>query len=84
MSDHNGARIVLNKLLSATTGTGDRGYDSNRFRTSLAASGIVPCILPTKNQKVPIGYDRTLYKQRSPDQDHARQAQGLTPPCDAL
>jgi transposase len=64
MSDHKGAGIVLDKLPPATTLIGDRGYDSNSFRESLVAQGIEPCIPPKKNRKLPIEYDKTLYKQR--------------------
>jgi transposase len=55
---------MLDKLPPATTLIGDRGYDSNSFRESLVAKGIAPCIPPKKNRKVPIEYDKTLYKQR--------------------
>jgi len=43
---------------------GDRGYDSNRFRTALIKRGITPCVPPTRNRKVDIPYDKTLYRQR--------------------
>ena len=42
----------------------DRGYDSDRFRDALGKRGIAPCIPPTRNRKVPLGYDKILYKQR--------------------
>ena len=64
MSDHKGARILVDKLPPAKTLIGDRGYDSNRFRKSLAEKGIEPCIPPTKNRKEQIEYDKALYKQR--------------------
>jgi len=43
---------------------GDRGYDSDDFRTALNARGIKVCIPPTKNRKQPIDYDKALYKWR--------------------
>ena len=64
MSDHKGAGIVLEKLPPAKTPIGDRGYETNRFRATLLARGIAPCIPPTKNRKETIQYDKTLYKQR--------------------
>jgi transposase len=64
MSDHEGARIVSDKLPPAKTLVGDRGYDSNRLRAALSEKGITPCIPPTKNRKETIEYDKALYKQR--------------------
>ena len=42
----------------------DRGYDSDRFRTTLTARGTMPCIPPRKNRKVQHPYDTILYRQR--------------------
>jgi transposase len=42
----------------------DRGYDANWFRQALAARGSAPCIPSKLNRKVPIEYDKTLYRQR--------------------
>ena len=64
MSDHKGARLMLDALPPASALIGDRGYDSNWFREALAEKGIEPCIPPTKNRKTPIGYDKALYRQR--------------------
>ena len=64
MSDHKGARLVVEALPSGSTLIADRGYDSNWFREALAAKDITPCIPPTKSRKVPIAYDKTLYRQR--------------------
>jgi transposase len=64
MSDHKGARLVLEALPSDATLIADRGYDSNWFREALADKDITPCIPPTKNRKVPIAYDKALYRQR--------------------
>ena len=64
MSDHTGARLLLEKLPSGSILIGDRGYDSDDFRTALNARGIKACIPPTKNRKQPIDYDKALYKWR--------------------
>jgi transposase len=64
MSDHKGARLMFGRLPKAKYLIADRGYDSDRFRTALAARGTKPCIPPRKNRKIQHPYDATLYKQR--------------------
>ena len=64
MSDHKGARFILDALPKAASLIADRGYDSNWFRTALIGKGIKPCIPPTRSRKVPIAYDKVLYRQR--------------------
>ena len=64
MSDHKGARLVLEALPAGATLIADRGYDSNWFREALADKRITPCIPPTRSRKVPIAYDKALYRQR--------------------
>lgn len=64
MSDHTGARLLIEKLPAGSTLIGDRGYDSDHFRTALNERGIKACIPPTKNRKQPIDYDKALYKRR--------------------
>ena len=64
MSDHKGARLVLDALPPATTLIADRGYDSRWFRQALKARGIEPCIPSSKSRKVPFAYDKALYRQR--------------------
>jgi transposase len=64
MSDHKGARLMLDALPDAESLTGDRGYDSNWFRNALIAKGITPCIPPKKTRKVQHDYDKALYKKR--------------------
>ena len=64
MSDHKGARIVLDALPPARTLIADRGYDSAWFREALTAKGIAPCIPSSKSRKVPYPYDKDLYRQR--------------------
>ncbi len=60
MSDHTGARLLIEKLPAGSTLIGDRGYDSDHFRTALNERGIKACIPPTKNRKQPIDYDKAL------------------------
>ena len=64
MCDHKGARLIENSLPAARLLIADRGYDSDRFRAVLQATGITPCIPPTKSRKHPIAYDMALYKTR--------------------
>jgi transposase len=64
MSGHNGAALLLPMLPQARELLGDRGYDSNWFRTALAARGVTACIPSTRSRKVPRDYDRLLYRQR--------------------
>ncbi len=64
MSDHKGARLVLDALPPAATLIADRGYDSGWFRQALTARGIEPCIPSSKSRKLPFAYDKTLYRQR--------------------
>ena len=64
MSDHKGARLILDSLPPARELIADRGYDSNWFRAALTGRGIAPCIPSTKSRKSPLPYDAALYKQR--------------------
>jgi transposase len=64
MSDHKGARLILDALPPASALIADRGYDSNWFRAALGERGCEPCIPSTKSRKTPLPYDKTLYKQR--------------------
>lgn len=64
MSDHKGARLMLDALPEAKAMIADRGYDSDWFRAALAARGTEPCIPPTKSRKKPLDYDNALYRQR--------------------
>jgi len=47
--------------LNVKTVLGDRGYDANWFRSMIEN----PCIPSQKNRKIPIVYDKELYKQRN-------------------
>ena len=64
MSDHKGARLVLDALPAASSLIADRGYDSTWFREELAARDIEPCIPSSKSRKKPYSYDKALYRQR--------------------
>ena len=64
LSDHTGARLLLPALPPARQLLGDRGYDSRAFRQALTDRSIEPCIPSTRSRKVPIPYDKTLYRQR--------------------
>lgn len=64
MSDHRGARLVLDRLPAADVLIADRGYDSNWFRNALSEKGIEPCIPSTKNRKQPIPHDTQRYRRR--------------------
>ncbi len=64
MSDHKGARLLVESLPQSKHLLGDRGYDSTWLRERLLARGIIPCIPPRKNRKLQYEYDKTLYKQR--------------------
>jgi len=64
MSDHKGARLVLDALPSANHLIADRGYDSAWFRAELEARSIQPCLPSSRSRKVPFAYDAALYRQR--------------------
>jgi hypothetical protein len=53
MSDHKGARLILDALPPAKLLLADRGYDSNWFRDALARKGCKPCIPSAKSRKIP-------------------------------
>src|SRR5580692_3129534 len=60
ISEHSGARLVIEKLPASTILIGDRGYDSDHFRAGLNERGIKARIPPAKNRKQPIDYDGAL------------------------
>jgi transposase len=64
MSDHRGARLVLDALPPASALIADRGYDSSGFRAALTEKGIEPCIPSSRSRKVLIPHDKVLYRQR--------------------
>lgn len=44
---------------------GDRGYDCDAFRATLRARGTMPVIPGKKNRRVPVEYDKYIYKERN-------------------
>ncbi|KAA8384850.1 MULTISPECIES: IS5 family transposase [Alphaproteobacteria] len=65
VSDFKGADVLLANLPEETQEIlGDRGYDSNKIRQSLADRNITACIPPKKNRKSKPPYDWHLYKKR--------------------
>ena len=64
MSDHKGAALILPSLPQAKDLLGDKGYDSNHLRQALIKRGIQPGIPSSRSRRVPIPYDKALYRQR--------------------
>lgn len=64
MSDHTGARLLLDALPCASSLVADKGYNSNWFRQALADRAIEPCIPSNRTRKQPLPYDKVLYRQR--------------------
>ncbi len=55
---------MLSSLPQAKELLGDKGYDSNHFRQALINRRIAPCIPSSRSRKLPIPYDKALYRQR--------------------
>ena len=64
MSDFGGAALMLDAPPKAKLLLGDKGYDADWFRQALIERGITPCILPKSNRKLPLAFDKTLYRSR--------------------
>jgi transposase len=64
MNDHKGAKLLFDALPPAPVLIGDKGYDSDEFRSALASKGIETCIPPRKGRKTKHTYCKTLYRQR--------------------
>jgi transposase len=64
MSDHKGAEILTRSLPETTALIADAGYDSDRFRQTLRAKGIEPYIKPRRTRRVPIPFDKAVYRFR--------------------
>jgi transposase len=64
MSDYKGAALMLDALPKTKDLLGDRGYDADWFRATLAERKITACIPSKTNRKVPIPNDAALYRQR--------------------
>ena len=77
MSDHKGARLVLDALPPARYLIADRGYDSAWFREALAPRGIEPCIPSTRSRKIPYRLRQGSLSPAPQGREPVRQAQGL-------
>jgi transposase len=64
MSDYKGAALILDALSRAKALLGDRGYDADCFRKTLAGRDIAACITSKRNRMVQIPHDAVLYGQR--------------------
>jgi len=65
VSNFRGADVLLADLPDETEEViGDRGYDSNQIRLTLAERNITACIPPKKNRKSKPPYNWHLYKKR--------------------
>jgi len=43
----------------------DKGYDADAIRDRLLKDGIKPVIPPRSHRKIPLAYDRDIYKERN-------------------
>ncbi len=43
---------------------GDKAYDGDRFRDTIAARGMIAVIPPNRSRSIAIDYDKELYKER--------------------
>ena len=64
MHDHKGAKLIFPALPQASVLIGDKGYDSDEFRNTLAAKGMQACISPRNGRKTEYACCKTLYRQR--------------------
>lgn len=62
MSDHKDVRLILEALPSGSTPIASRGYGSNWCLEALANKDVTSYVPPMKSRKVPISYDKTLYR----------------------
>jgi transposase len=63
MSDYRGAAPMLDALPNAKVLLGDRGYDADWFRATLAERNIAACIPSKSNRRVQIPHDIALYRR---------------------
>ena len=63
VSDHTGARALMNSLPAADWLLGDRGYDADWFREAPVDMGITPCIPGRKSRDETVEYDKRHYKK---------------------
>ena len=64
MSDHKGARLVLDALPPAKALIADRGYDSNWFRAGARRQRHRALHPVEQEPQDPLPYDKVLYRQR--------------------
>jgi transposase len=65
VSDHTGARALVNSLPSADWLLGDRGCDADWFREALTDRELKPCIRGRKSRGKPVRYGKRRYKRRN-------------------
>ncbi len=65
VSDHIGARALLNSIPDVDWLLGDRGHDADWFREALQYKGIRACIPGRKQRKKPLRYDKRRDKCRN-------------------
>ncbi len=65
VSDHTGAKALLNGLPDVDWLLGDRGYDADWFREALQDKGVKACIPSRSQRKKTIRYDKRRYKRRN-------------------
>ncbi len=63
VSDHTGARALMNSLPAAGWLLGDRGCDTDWFREALVDMGITPRIPGRKSRDKTVEYDKRHYKK---------------------
>ncbi len=65
ISDYAGFKMLRQNLPKAIAFLADGGYDAIWLRNDLTAMGMTPCIRSRQTRKVPIQYDKQLYKKRN-------------------
>lgn len=58
------AYLLLHYFPEVLTLLADRGYESNKIRELFLKRNITPCILPRKNRKQTLHYNKEAYKKR--------------------
>lgn len=64
MSDYKGAALILPVLPRTKVLLGDKGYDADWLRQTLADLNITACIPSKANRKIQIPHDAALYRRR--------------------
>lgn len=65
-SDHIGAKLLYPAIPEGSGATliGDKGYDSDEYRSALCAKGVEACIPPRRGRINPAAFCIETYKQR--------------------